>query len=74
MLARLALAFALFCSASRAFALEHDNAVQYVGGIDVELSGGNPHLHSAALMAYTAWILRRTKKNAIPFFSVDLRF
>ncbi len=40
----------------------------------VELAGGNPHLYSAALMAYTAWTLQRMKKHDIPFFSISLRF
>lgn len=37
-------------------------------------SGGNPHLFSAALLAYTAWSLQRMRKNDIPLFYVNLRF
>jgi hypothetical protein len=55
---------------------------RYVGvdgyrGNDIDAfaaSGGNPHLFSAALLAYTAWSLQRMRKNDIPLFYVNLRF
>jgi len=37
-------------------------------------SGGNPHLFSAALLAYSAWSLQRMRQKDIPFFYVNLRF
>jgi hypothetical protein len=37
-------------------------------------SGGNPHLFSAVLMAYTAWSLQRMRTNEIPLFYVNLHF
>lgn len=39
-----------------------------------EASGGNPHVFSAALAAYTVWTLQRMRQNEIPFFYVNLRF
>jgi hypothetical protein len=39
-----------------------------------ELSGGNPHLLSAGLLAYTAWSLQRVSKKRIPLFGVQIRF
>ncbi|MDD5333300.1 MAG: hypothetical protein PHS32_06085 [Rhodoferax sp.] len=55
---------------------------RYVGvdgyrGNDIDAfaaSGGNPHLFSAALLAYTAWSLQRMRQKEIPFFYVNLRF
>ncbi len=39
-----------------------------------ELSGGNPHLLSAGLLAYTAWSLSRASKQQIPLFGVQVQF
>lgn len=39
-----------------------------------EAAGGNPHILSAALLAYTAWTLSRMQKKEIPFFFVNFRF
>lgn len=36
--------------------------------------GGNPHLFSAALLAYSAWSLQRMRQKEIPFFYLNLRF
>lgn len=55
---------------------------RYVGvdgyrGNDIDAfaaSGGNPHLLSAVLLAYTAWSLQRMRQKEIPFFYVNLRF
>lgn len=47
------------------------------GGNDIdnyELAGGNPHVFSAALIAYTAWTLHRMRQKEIPFFYINLRF
>ena|GEM_PF-5289753 len=37
-------------------------------------AGGNPHLLSAGLIAYSAWTLHRMKKKEIPVMFVQLRF
>lgn len=55
---------------------------RYVGvdgyrGNDIDAfasSGGNPHMFSAALLAYTAWSLQRMHSHGIPLFYVNLRF
>lgn len=55
---------------------------RYVGvdgyrGNDIDAfaaAGGNPHVLSATLLAYTAWTLQRMQKQEIPFFFVNLRF
>ncbi|MDP2367813.1 hypothetical protein [Rhodoferax sp.] len=39
-----------------------------------ELSGGNPHMLSAGLLAYTAWSLSRASKKQIPLFGVQVQF
>ena len=39
-----------------------------------ERAGGNPHLLSAGLIAYSAWTLHRMKKKEIPVMFVQLRF
>jgi hypothetical protein len=39
-----------------------------------ERAGGNPHLLSAGLIAYSAWTLHRMKKKDIPVMFVQLRF
>lgn len=39
-----------------------------------ELAGGNPHLLSAALVAYSVYALRRSQKKNIPVMFVQLRF
>ena len=39
-----------------------------------ELSGGNPHLLSASLIAYSLYTLRRAQKKNIPLMFVQLRF
>ncbi len=39
-----------------------------------ELSGGNPHLLSAGLLAYTAWSLSRVSRQQIPLFGVRVQF
>lgn len=41
---------------------------------DFELAGGNPHLFSAALVAYSVLALQRMRKENIPFFYVGLPF
>jgi len=41
---------------------------------EYELSGGNPHALSAALVAYSLWTLQRMKKQDVPLFFVNLRF
>lgn len=46
-------------------------------GNDIDVfaaGGGNPHLFSAALLAYSAWSLQRMRQKEIPFFYVNLRF
>jgi hypothetical protein len=35
-----------------------------------EAAGGNPHIMSATLLAYTAWTLHRMQKKEIPFFFI----
>lgn len=55
---------------------------QYVGkdgytGNDLdhfESLGGNPHLFSAGLLAYSAWTLHRMNKQKIPLFFINLNF
>ncbi len=55
---------------------------RYVGvdgyrGNDIDAfaaGGGNPHLFSAALLAYSAWSLQRMRQKEIPFFYLNLRF
>jgi hypothetical protein len=55
---------------------------RYVGvdgyrGNDIDAfaaSGGNPHLFSAVLVAYTACSLQRMRTNEIPLFYVNLHF
>jgi hypothetical protein len=47
------------------------------GGNDIdhyELAGGNPHVLSTALIAYTVWTLHRMRHKEIPLFYVNLRF
>jgi hypothetical protein len=47
------------------------------GGNDIdhfEMAGGNPHVYSVALVAYSAWTLQRMRKEGIPLFFVSLRF
>ncbi len=39
-----------------------------------ELAGGNPHLLSAGLIAYSAYALHRMRKKNIPVLFVQLRF
>jgi len=39
-----------------------------------ELAGGNPHVFSTVLAAYSLWTLSRMRKNEIPLFFVNLRF
>jgi len=39
-----------------------------------ESLGGNPHLFSASLLAYTAWSLHRMNKQKIPLFFIQLNF
>ena len=39
-----------------------------------ELAGGNPHLLSAGLIAYSVWTLHRMRQREIPLFGVNLRF
>lgn len=39
-----------------------------------ELAGGNPHLLSAGLLAYSAYALHRTQKKHIPVLFVNARF
>lgn len=39
-----------------------------------ELAGGNPHLLSAGLIAYSAYALHRMRKKHIPVLFVQLRF
>jgi hypothetical protein len=39
-----------------------------------EAIGGNPHLLSAGLVAYTAWSLHRMSKDGIPLFYINLVF
>lgn len=39
-----------------------------------ELAGGNPHVFSAVLIAYTAWSLQRMQKNEIPLFYLNLKY
>jgi hypothetical protein len=39
-----------------------------------ELAGGNPHLLSAGLAAYSLWTLHRMRQREIPLFGVNLRF
>lgn len=39
-----------------------------------EALGGNPHLLSAGLVAYTAWSLHRMSKDGIPLFYINLVF
>lgn len=39
-----------------------------------ELAGGNPHVMSAVLTAYTLWTLYRMRKKDIPLFYVKLKF
>jgi hypothetical protein len=41
---------------------------------DVEVAGGNPHLLSAGLVAYSVWTLHRMKKKEIPVMFVKLHF
>lgn len=41
---------------------------------DYARAGGNPHLLSAGLIAYSAWTLHRMKKKEIPVMFVQLRF
>ena len=55
---------------------------RYVGvdgyrGNDIDafaVAGGNPHVLSATLLAYTAWTVQRMKNKEILFFFVNLRF
>lgn len=47
------------------------------GGNDIdayEIAGGNPHLLSAALIAYSAYALHRMHKKKIPVLFVHMRF
>lgn len=37
-------------------------------------NGGNPHIFSAALLAYTAYSLQRMRQKEIPLFGVSLKF
>lgn len=39
-----------------------------------EAAGGNPHVLSAALVAYTAWTLHRMHKQRLPLFWLNVRF
>lgn len=39
-----------------------------------ELAGGNPHLFSAALTAYSLSALQRVQKHDVPLFFVSLKF
>ena len=39
-----------------------------------ELAGGNPHVFSAVLVAYSLWTLQRMQKRDVPLFFVSLRF
>lgn len=39
-----------------------------------EAAGGNPHVLSAALVAYTAWTLHRMQKQKVPWFFLSVRF
>jgi hypothetical protein len=41
---------------------------------DYERTGGNPHILSAGLIAYSVWTLHRMKKKDIPVMFVQLRF